>query len=262
GALGHLRRAARRAAFAALAALLALAPAAAGDPPARGWEPGRVHVGRVDYAGAIEIERDGKSAVLWLSGVDAVSRHDGPLATRAVEAVVEWLAVGEPSLLSPEPRERGGLAGVLRLGDGTLLNEKLISNGYALLDPETAGESYERQLRTAQQFAYRNRRGLWGEQIKFADSLPPVRNQFATVCGELGPIRVQGKGGRDHYHLGGDYPRHFLTIEVRPELRAATAPVLRTGKQICVVGRLETRDIVPAVVVNDATQVRERAAKK
>ena len=251
-----VRTAIRFATACACAATIAAQAARAGeDVP--GWGPGPVEVVNVRFAGAIEIERDGKRAVLWLSGIDAVAAQDGELTTEAATRAREWIAEGPVELIVPRRRSKAGLEGVLRLADGSFLNARLAGAGYAVYAPGSLGESFTREIRVAQAAAKRKELGIWSMPRVDMEEAPKGRNQFATLCGAVNGVRLTEPDG-DHVHLGGQYPRHFLTIVIDPELRALVNPMLRTEHEACATGRLHPSDVAPVMAIHDASQMRER----
>lgn len=224
------------------------------------WAPGPVEVRDVRIAGVLEISRGDARETLWLAGIDAAGNQDGSLSTRAAAATQAWISAGPVELIAPRPRPRGGIEGLLRLSDGSLLNDKLVREGFAIYEPDALGESFSRQLRTLQAEARRANVGVWSMRKIDVSDTPAPRNQLVTLCGPVDAVKTR-EADADHIHLGGSYPRNLLTLEVAPELRAAVAPMVRTDQEVCATGRLVKRDVAPAIAVVDATQVRERRPK-
>ena len=81
-------------------------------------------------------------------------------------SVAEGLApVGSTIALESAPSEGGGLPAVYAWSAGTLLNERIVEEGYSLVEEQGARGRYAAALLDAERSAARSIAGLWGAAV-------------------------------------------------------------------------------------------------
>jgi len=131
---------------------------------------------------------------LRLAGLEApeATPDDSDIGARSRAFIEERLTAGEITfaILSPKPDRWGRLAAMVFAGDGTLLAEVLLAQGYARLMPDQAAIPCESRLQAAEAEARKARLGLWQDPY-YAMLGTQDRVAFAEHAGSF--IQAEGK---------------------------------------------------------------------
>ena len=119
---------------------------------------------RVHDGDTVSLSYKGRKYKVRLIGIDAPELGQRPWGFRSKEHLKELLT-GETSIEVDVQRhdKYGRLLAYLRRNDGTLINEAMVEDGYALLLTIPPNVKYADELRGAQVEARRAQRGIWGE---------------------------------------------------------------------------------------------------
>lgn len=253
----HARRA--RVLLAALVTATGLGLAAADVEP---WPDGSVQVERVHRADVYEIARGGSSVPLRLAGLWTFGRLEREVDRDCRRQVMARLDAGAPRLVDGKTNGRGELEGILRLYDGSTLNERLLAAGCALLAP-TLPERFAPALRAAQRSASQRRVGVWGGVPLRVEDVRRVYGRIATVCGNAGAVH-QERGGDWLIHLGERYPRHKLTVRIaREHAHVFEKPdEVYLRHELCVTGSVVLRRAAAEIVAVDPSQIRDEGGMR
>ncbi len=172
------------------------------------------------------------------------------------------------------------------LGD-TLVNEWLVSEGYAAARSFPPNVRYQERLAAAERSARDAGRRLWdgrlaGGPLRIYADRPPGESEpprpgdgltidafeadrhvgrTATVCGPVASARYLGGGGLTFLNLERPYPDQPFTIVIPSEVRRAfgTAPEREfLGRDVCVAGAIELHRGKPQVMLRDPVQLEGR----
>jgi len=192
--------------------------------------------------------------------------------------------------LDIEQRDRfGRLLAYVWLGD-TLVNEWLVSEGYAAAPSFPPNVRYQDRLRDAEQDARVGERRLWdgrlaGGPIRFPDgevgsgaregstSRPgdgpriaayegaAFEGRVVTVCDSVASARFQGPGRRTFLNLARPYPDQPFTLVVPYEIRQEfdwNPEELFEHRNVCAAGKVTLYRGKPEITIFDPAQIRPR----
>ena len=236
-------------------------------------------VTRVLDGDTIEVEVGGERERVRYIGIDTPETDHARevvrrLAARATEANEALVAGREVRLeLDAERRDRyGRLLAYVWVGD-TLVNERLLREGYAQVYTRPPNVRYADRFLAAQRSARAEGLGLWdaaadvtvGEgapepgirvpEIAAADADDHV-GELAVVCGRVVGARhvPRARGSPTFLNFERPHPRQLFTVVIWEGARARfeVPPERRfEGREACAEGRIELHRGTPQIVIED-----------
>ena len=130
--------------------------------PIKETEPARIL--RVHDGDTVSLSYRGRRYKVRLIGIDAPELGQRPWGFRSKEHLKELLTERVSIEMDVQGRDKyGRLLAYLRKEDGTLINEAMVEDGYAVLLTIPPNVKYVDELKEAQTEARHAQRGIWGE---------------------------------------------------------------------------------------------------
>lgn len=226
----------------------------------------------------IEVEVDGSRERVRYIGIDTPERDDErpevrAMARRATEANRRLVGGRRVRLeFDAEERDRyGRLLAYVWVGD-TLVNERLLREGYAQLLTIPPNVRYAERFLAAQREAREEGLGLWSERAGDVPlgAIPASEAELhvgerATVCGAVTEARhvARTRGRPTFLNFGPPFPRHDFTVVIWGAARERfphPPEEMFAGREVCVEGTITRYRGTPQIVVEDPEAIRIREA--
>ena len=234
-------------------------------------------VTRVIDGDTVDVLVEGETVRVRLLGVDApeirgrsnLAEHFGQESKRYLEQLLD----DQPVRLEIDPRADTVDAyerklRYLFLEDGTLVNQRLIEDGYAYALTRFPFSKTE-AFRAAESAARENERGLWKASdvpsVGTAEAASVV-GSIAEVCGTVRSTHYarRTRGRPTFLNVDGEYPDQPFTIVIWDKDREALGdPAKQFDQQpVCAYGRVELHRDTPQIVVRAPSQLYSEARFK